>query len=130
MKKVTRVINSQEIVNRIAITKLHKALEEDFVPMRELASMCRTMFNLGTSPLATLRKYFSKNDLKVEIVHTLVSNSTQMLNHKKVRFNKRFPTLIVVNYESYGVTRKVEIYYYPACKVNESKFCSFKFWKF
>jgi hypothetical protein len=130
MAKVTRIIKSQEIVNRIAITKLYKALDEDFVPVRELEAMCKTMFNLGTSPLISLRKYFSKNELNIEIIHTLVKNSAQMLSTNKVRFNKRRPTMIVANYVSNGITRKVEVYYHPACEIkNKSKFAGLKFWK-
>lgn len=131
MTNETRTIDHQTIANRTSLIKVYRTLEEDFIPVRELEAMCKSMYNLGTSPLATLRKYFSKNDLDIEIVHTIVRNSTQKLDPKKVRFNKRYPTLIVVNYESNGITRKVEIYYYSACEVkNESKFAGLKFWKF
>lgn len=127
----TKPYTDTELRNRIAISKLYRAIESDFISIRELEITCCTMFRMGTSAVASLRKYFRNCELDIEIVHTMVKSATQQLEPKKVRFNKRKPTLLVVNYENNGITRKVEIYYYAGCNIaNESKFSGLKFWNF
>jgi hypothetical protein len=130
MTTSTKILSDQEIKNILTLKNFHEALEQDFVSMSALESKCCTDFRLGTSPLTTIRKYFSKYGLEIEVVHRLINNSTQKLNPKKVRFNKRYPTLIILNYENNGITRMVDILYHAGCKVSQSKYCGIKFWQY
>lgn len=125
-----KTLTQAEIRNRITLNNFYNIIKDDFVSIPELEDMCRTMFRTGVSPLYVLRKYFSKYDLEIEVVHALINGSTQRVNPKKVRFNRKKPTLIVVNYDSSGVTMKVELMYHAGYEVkNKSKFFMLKFWK-
>jgi hypothetical protein len=83
MTTSTKILSDQEIKNILTLKNFHEALEQDFVSMSALESKCCTDFRLGTSPLTTIRKYFSKYGLEIEVVHRLINNSTQKLNPKK-----------------------------------------------
>lgn len=117
-----------EVLNKITLHRLNKALKGDEIVIEDIENMCLTMYKMGISPLTTVRKYLGKYDLG-NLRALFVSSDTCPLNTLPPNIIQGKPAFLVFLKETkHHDIVAVKIKYYPALsKVSKTKYKAINF---